>query len=949
MQPGTILEAIEITTAYLLGHVDASTIGLPDDPLDRRDVVEPKLREILAAALEFVFSDDRLRDGSHSDSATMQQLLESLVGTCVRACLATGDVEWLFDDLYERYEQNGIESIFLERIEPFVLSGSVHALPPTVSQRLIAIHEERGQYESAQRIIWHVDPEALDINQALGLCQRQHLYDALIYVYTRSMHDFVSPIVELLALVRQIQQHRRSRPRWVGEDADESYARAEAVEATVPDAYKIYAYLSQALAGLSYPSGDSLVESEADGARNAIYGFVFSGRTMFWPEKGGKLILTSDDDGVEPPYPYLQLLLKFDAEAMLDALDLAFEESYLEDDIPGKSLNRQIVVNLLLEVMSSPSNDFTLLDRTFLHIFVARNLPKYPQYIKLAPTVLQSILVGLASNEDQSTIEDRQLAVEYLLSCYTPPNGAETVAMFEKAGFFRVLRSIYRGERKWAALASTYLQDPEVGADVFGLLRDTLQLANRASPAHRQELADIIIDAIPSLVQADEAGLEETAELVDTFLPSHHNQVIERLATTPWRQFAYLRFLLEPTVSSTKDSTFDKERLPSSRLETPQRLQYLSLLCTHESDGVIRFLESDAAEAIVGAEEVIRICEEAEVFDALIWTLNRAGDTEGALDRVDDTLRSRAALLVESLSEESRDESEFEEDDRSLTERYLDQINAITKVAIDVCARRIGGPKEGGMSGEDLWFRVISSLVATVQSIKAVCPTDPTPRHDRASTRRLSSASIIYHDDPLPLSTRAADLLTSLIPNALSSLISTTSTRDVSFPNLMRRLIDSNARSPAADRSYSEFKTIVTSMLDSYVLEGDLLTITSKISAQDLFLHVEELKEERDVGWRASSGFCAECCQPVWGQGDHASPAMSRSASANVVVEALGLNGRPRMEKRPSLKGKEVEWPGSGTVKVGNVVLRPPAGVVVGRAGGVWHESCHLLSKGRRE
>ena len=31
---------------------------------------------------------------------------------------------------------------------------------------------------AAQRIIWHVDPEYLDINQALGLCQRQKLYDA---------------------------------------------------------------------------------------------------------------------------------------------------------------------------------------------------------------------------------------------------------------------------------------------------------------------------------------------------------------------------------------------------------------------------------------------------------------------------------------------------------------------------------------------------------------------------------------------------------------------------------------------------------------------------------------------------------------------------------------------------------------------------------------------------
>ena len=254
MQPGTILEAIEVTTSYLLGHVDASTIALPDDPVARRELVEPKLREILAASLDFVFSEERLRDGSHNDGAQMQRLFEGLVGTCVRACLATGDVDWLFDDLYERYERNGIESIFLERIEPFVLSGSVHALPPSVSQRLIAIHEERGQYEAAQRIIWHVDPEYLDINQALGLCQRQKLYDALIYVYTRSMHDFIAPIVELLVLLRRIQQHRKQRPRRVGEGGEvESFLGAkieEDVEASVPDAYKVYAYLSQALSGL---------------------------------------------------------------------------------------------------------------------------------------------------------------------------------------------------------------------------------------------------------------------------------------------------------------------------------------------------------------------------------------------------------------------------------------------------------------------------------------------------------------------------------------------------------------------------------------------------------------------------------------------------------------------------------------------------------------------------
>ena len=86
MQPGTILEAIDVTTSYLEGQVDASTIALPDEPALRRAAVEPKLREILGASLDFVFSEERLRDGSHSDAAAMQALFAGLVGTCVRAC-----------------------------------------------------------------------------------------------------------------------------------------------------------------------------------------------------------------------------------------------------------------------------------------------------------------------------------------------------------------------------------------------------------------------------------------------------------------------------------------------------------------------------------------------------------------------------------------------------------------------------------------------------------------------------------------------------------------------------------------------------------------------------------------------------------------------------------------------------------------------------------------------
>ncbi|GEM07801.1 late endosometo vacuole transport-related protein [Rhodotorula toruloides] len=974
MQPATILDAIDTAISYLEGQVDASTIALPDDPSERRAILEPKLREILNASLGFVFSEDRLRDGSHADGETIQQLFEGLVGTCVRACLALDDPDWLFDELYERYEQSGIEGIFLERIEPYVLAGAMHALPPSVTQRLIAVHAERRQFDAVERIVLRVDPLSLDLNQVLSLCQREKLYNPLIHVYTRVLHDYVGPLVELIALVRQIQQHRLRRLRTVGnldnafsDDGGDAESPAcvwrsagqadHNVEESVPAAYKVFAYLSSVLTGFAYPTATQLSPEEGDRARASVYGFLLSGQTRSWPAKGGRSVLTVDEEA-EPTYPYLRLLLSFDAEALLDTLDQAFEDPFLDSEQGGKSFTRQRIVDLLVEIMSPASNEssgFSSSDRIFLNIFIARNLPKYPQYLRLSDTTLRDILVRLASDSDLSTTEDRQLAAEYLLSAYTPSDPDALVPLFEQAGFFRILRSLYRSQRKWAALASTYLDDPDTSSDVFGFLRETFRLAQKASKAQKAELANIVLDAVPTLIDIDEDGLQQTAALVNTFLPHLHDKVVERLSSVPWREFAYLRCLCEPSIAGVDLS-------PTAQLDDRFRHRYLQLLCAHEPQQVIRYLERDASQ-VAHDGRILEICEEAGALDAVVWALDRRGETEAALEQADEALEARTHKLLAGLLRGDDEEEGADGNAWQSPDLLVEQIVAISAVAAAVCARRTSArrrPKD--VPPEELWFRHLSSLVSTVRTIRSVAPAPPRPSDRSSAHRRISGASIIMHDsEPQQLSPHASDLLSSLIPNSLSSLVSTTSSHEVSFPRLVRRLIEANSRSPAADRSYAEFKGIVSSMLDSYAFEGDLLGLSSSISAEDLFKHVVEYKAERDRGWRPGAGNpagrCAECLQPVWGlQGTGSSPPMSRSASVSMVVEAMGMNERPRMKKRPSLKGKEVDWPAAPAVSrrgastglggSGMQVAEPPRGVVVGRDGRLFHQTCHLLRSG---
>jgi hypothetical protein len=140
------------------------------------------------------------------------------------------------------------------------------------------------------------------------------------------MRDYVAPVVEMLRLIRKVTQLRRSP---VPDEA--------ALEPLIVNAYKVYPYLADVLSGLTYPSEEPLDEDEGTQAKRDLYAFLFHGRSSTWPRgDGGRLILTAEEDGgVEPTYPYCRLLLCFDAEAFLHALDLAFEDTYLNDEARG--------------------------------------------------------------------------------------------------------------------------------------------------------------------------------------------------------------------------------------------------------------------------------------------------------------------------------------------------------------------------------------------------------------------------------------------------------------------------------------------------------------------------------------------------------------------------------------------------------------------------------------
>jgi hypothetical protein len=832
---GDTLGAIETATAYHRGTAGGSQDGLPVDPVSRRRMTGQRLQELMTASVRHAFSPDRFKDDTHrtkdNRGVDRTDLFRGLVPVCVHGCVALESFDFVFEELFESYDENGIAPIFLEEIEPFLLDGHITSVPPWITQRLIALHEEHEEFDKAEALLWHLDPMSLDINQAIRLCKQRRLWDALIYVHTRALKDYISPIVELLELVREVQKLRILTTRQ-GLDAE-----AEAkLEDLAPNAYKIFPYMAATLSGQAFPSQKTLPAAEASHAKADIYAFLFDGRSRLWPSgPEGKLVLTAEEEGgLEPTYPYLRLLLRFDPESLLHTLDIAFEDSYLNDDIQG--MGRLVIVKILLEMLTTAH--LSSVDATLIRIFIARNVPKYPQFIRIPPSSLHSVLVGLAMDTDPNTREDRQLAAEYLLSSYTPHEGDKLLQTFEEAGFYRILRHWRWQEKQWVPLVKTYFDDPEsTTASMFPSLNEVLGAA-RNKVRLPTEVVQVILDALPQLLEID---VVQTALIMDKYLANEHYEALKALNSAPTLQFRYLRSLLQPQLVEMDGTGARLIKKPSKKVDEASKQLFFSLLCRFDPAGVASALETLPAET-TDWTKVVPVLKENRVHDAVLWTFDVQGKDGEAFDALAGAYESEAKELSRLLNKDtSSSDGTNESEPLGNFEDVLERLQRTGRMGIRLCEKASLTPDQS-VSPQSKWLQLLRSQVYAIQTVFAGAEPG-----DRASS-------------VLPV----VKQLRNLVHESLNSLLLHASSQHISFPRLFKELVTSIAEHDSITPSntkvlHAEFRLILTGMLETYRHDGGLLKTTNALISRDLFDTIENWTRRRGSGWRASLTVCGKC------------------------------------------------------------------------------------------
>ncbi|EWY93151.1 hypothetical protein FOYG_06464 [Fusarium oxysporum NRRL 32931] len=948
MENGDYLGAIQLATSYYTGDADKLTVGLPEDPSLRHTMVRDKIMEIISASLKYAFGQ-RQKDPESYDDEHMKQLAE----TCFTACQAVDNQDFLFEDMYDWYEDADTGGIFLECLEPYILEKTITMVPPTVVKDLVQHYVSRGWESRLEEMICHMETATLDLDQITLLCKQHSLYDALIYVWNQALGDYITPMIDLLSLLIPLMV-----------DGDFT-ANNPADDFFSINAFKIFPYLSYTLTGRVYPNDEAMSEEMATKAKSEIYWFFFSGRTITWPKGSGNEFRTIPNSESQPSFPYLRMILKLDAPSFLSALNEAFEDPFLNDstdqhmngskgDMPeeqifGQTINRQYVLSILLDVMNP--NDFAPEDTIYLDMFIARNLPKFPQYLLFSGTTLSRVLTGLCNYPGLDLAEDAQLSAEYLLSVYHPSDMPELMPLFKKAGFYRILKRIYKTDKQYGNLAQTYFEDPEDQELVFDCLRECLRPQTGLTGRQIQEVLTVVKEHARRLLELDAALTAKT--LAEQGLELHQH-MIDSAEDAPDLQHTYLKTLLEP-----EEPTADDKLVAARDLVE----RYVQLMCkfepSHVSDYVGLVQSTD-----LRLEKLLPTMEETGVIDAAVVLMAREGQVKDAMERLVKHLKTLESAMHGLLTG-----AEEQHSGPSLgyaAEGLLEALQKYVHVGIWLCQGQTKSstkksklvqkaPKtatEALSPDEALWLSLIDACVQTTKKLS--------PALSAAAEQNIS-------DDEFDEEKLVA-LLRSLVQHTFTALLTTTSSQatsqsgskllsnagsSLSFLRILRAFLTQAA---ASSPNLADLRGVLASIFSAYAYEESILKLSNRLLERSLFVNVNQSVELRQRGWRPRGSTCEACSRRVWGPGVAGTAVFEawedkqaveekrrKERQANAAERAKGDDGETDLKA----KGKGVDTrPSSMLIEtnansgVGSNKDKPMGPLVVLACRHIYHQSC---------
>lgn len=669
--PHTLKERHEIVQPFLIKIMEESVI-----PLFRSNFTEFEMNKILLLYLQIT---TMLADDS---KGTIPERLLSILES--------------IEDIYDN------KLAYYQLLEDFILSRQLRNISPTMFNNLVEFYMESGKGEKLTELICVLDTSTLSIDMTLKLCSKHDLRACEVYVWNKLLHDYKTPFIKLIQDMKSAKY-----------DED--------------DKLLVYTYISYVLSGRQFPSDDLLSVADEKLAREEVCTIIFNMGTYKLSLE--QSLIELDNDTL---FPQLFYLLQFNTFEMLLTLNEFYENSCLNTD-ENNGLSRQYIMDALFDVFDMNSDLFVEDDFVHFAIFVARNYPKYFQFVRISESKLQNAVELLCNNNNGGLHEDCELALECLLPFYDMPSDALLIEKLYAAKFYNVLFGLYRSQGNLSKALEMWLEKQKATElDVPGfeknfsiissIIRSTFE-SSQLKSGEKAQLEDFIIHHFEDLI---EHNLEDMVVLSNTYNTEFHLAAIK--CANDYLAYQYLSIL------------FTKYDTPmGGRIKAQLAVKYIELSAKFDNNNLSAILTRclpilDAQKSL--KNDLKRFFKEGNHFDTLAILLNLEGQRQEALEEVLIAIEKGLILpdgqfalqnyldVAMSISEQAQDESMWTYFVQKLIKltslasgNSLDTLNQ----GVYMCFRKMI-ENNGGSNSHQAFSRVFNAIleIATLANVRSI-------------------------------------------------------------------------------------------------------------------------------------------------------------------------------------------------------------------------------------
>ncbi|VDO59335.1 unnamed protein product [Haemonchus placei] len=313
-------------------------------------------------------------------------------------------------DMLSRY-------IFLESLDEFVLDGTLESPPPALVSAYITHLASEGHFSQLQASVVRFPIQSIDLHYVMSTCRQNGLYDGIIYVMNKALGDYLSPLEEMLSDVS-------------------SFASNEVLsDSEVERGNRLLLYLHCCLAGHAYPYG-LLPPEQLSTVPLQVYRCITSLK--------GKDGTSSDES-----YPYLRLLLLFDAQQFTHVIRTCADAPIFQSEGRLQRLVENIG-RLSMELRNeSALVHFLLLISQLVDI----------SGVITPVEIVEDVVTTLMRMKWQHS--SAELAIVETLKAVPPINREAVLRMASSPMRKEICTFIYCDERKFVDLINCYLRDAE--------------------------------------------------------------------------------------------------------------------------------------------------------------------------------------------------------------------------------------------------------------------------------------------------------------------------------------------------------------------------------------------------------------------------------------------------------------------------------------------------------